>query len=75
MAKRYVAPASAPAVEGGVAAQKSSQNLHVEDEAAEVVRLEDQVSPEWGLFAGHPDRLPEDVAAVGEPALLVPRGS
>ena len=68
---RIVAPANAPADEGGTAAQKSSQNLHVEDEAAEVARLEDQVRPEWGLSAGHPDCLSHEVAAVGEPTLLV----
>ncbi len=46
-------------------------DLHVEDEAVEVARVEDQVAPERYLLAAHPDRLPEDVAAVGEPALLV----
>ncbi len=68
---RIVAPASAPAEDGGTAAQKSSQILHVEDEPGEIARLKDQVGSERRLPAGDPDRLPREVAAVGEPALLV----
>ena len=68
---RIVAPASAPADEGGTAAQKSSRDLHVEDETVEVARLEDQVGPERDVLPAHPDRLPHDVAALGEPSLLV----